>query len=303
MKKTLESFSSTQNVTVFRWVKRFFFVSVCKARRRRNWKKMSYDDNGDERENDERNCRLNPKGTKKRKKIYRTLFGGALDAHSPVPRRCEECAQFPTGDDVPNGTVGHSVANDHRDAFLKSPTGRTDLRVHSAETDTRLFAVLNGDGVFRAVRVDETGSFLGRRTGVNTVHVRHQNQEVGIDFTGQSGCKTVVVLDTDDTCKILVDHRWRWDGIVRVDDGHDIEADEFRDGRCQMAPSLFIVEIGFRHKDLSNLDAVLRKHGVVEAHQSRLTHSCCRSWLNHHIFAIVATVGLLLLSSSSSFKS
>lgn len=69
--------------------------------------------------------------------------------------------------------------------------------IHSAQSDPRLLSVLDADGVLRAVRVDESGTFLRRRTGVNAIHVRHEDQQIRLHFGRQTGGQTVVVLDAD----------------------------------------------------------------------------------------------------------
>lgn len=91
--------------------------------------------------------------------------------------------------------------------------------------------------------------------------------------------------------QIFIGHGWRRDGVVGVDDGYDVEADELGYSARQMASGVVVIEIGFGDQnlrnvatnwnwfklirlvhtgassDLSDFDTVLRKHGLVEGHE------------------------------------
>lgn len=71
--------------------------------------------------------------------------------------------------------------------------------------------------------------------------------------------------------QVFVGQWRRGNRVVGIYDGHNVEADELRHGAGQMAARFLVVEVRFRHQHLGDFHAVLREHGVVKAHQSRLT--------------------------------
>lgn len=48
----------------------------------------------------------------------------------------------------------------------------------------------------------------------------------------------------------MLDEHGRRHSVVGVDDGHNVEADQFGEGAEQVLASVFVVEIGFGDEDL-----------------------------------------------------
>jgi hypothetical protein len=78
---------------------------------------------------------------------------------------------------------------------------------------------------------------------------------------------------------LVDDEHWRHDGVVRVYDWHNIQANQLGQGAQEILSGLFVVQIWLCDQNLSNFDAILSKHGVVERHQARLTDGRRRSGL------------------------
>lgn len=72
--------------------------------------------------------------------------------------------------------------------------------------------------------------------------------------------------------RVVVVLGWWRDGVVSVDDGHDVEADELGERAEKIPLGLLVAEVGGGHQDLRQLDAVLSEHGVVQRHQAGLAH-------------------------------
>lgn len=68
----------------------------------------------------------------------------------------------------------------------------------------------------------------------------------------------------------LVVLRRRRHRVVRVDDRHDVHADQLGQRAEQIFARLVVVKIGFGDQHLGDLDAVLREHGVVQRHEAGL---------------------------------
>ena len=60
----------------------------------------------------------------------------------------------------------------------------THLALHSSPTNTRLSPELNLSDVLRVVGLDESRARLGRTTGVQTIYIREENEQVSFDGCG-----------------------------------------------------------------------------------------------------------------------
>lgn len=178
-----------------------------------------------------------------------------------------------------------SVANNDAHAPVQRPRGRTHFRVHSARSDLRLLAELNGVSVLRRVSVHQPGSVLPRGLVVDSVNVGHQNEQIGVDVRRQESRQAVIVPDGDPLFAgvLLLDEHRRRNGVVGVDDRDDVQADQLRQRAEEVFARVLVVEVGLRDQNLSDFDAILGEHRVVQRHQSRLTDGRGRSRLEQSV--------------------
>ena len=96
---------------------------------------------------------------------------------------------------------------------------------------------------------------------LNTLKINHQNNDlISIISKGPKGFLRERDFGIFMDClreaypsQIFVGHWWRGHSVVGVDDGNDVEADQFGDGAHQMASGVFVVEVGFGHQNLAKV--------------------------------------------------
>jgi len=59
----------------------------------------------------------------------RTVYCSRFDADAAAGGVGEECPQFAAADDVTDGVLRHSVADDHGDALVQGPARRSHLAI------------------------------------------------------------------------------------------------------------------------------------------------------------------------------
>ncbi len=104
---------------------------------------------------------------------------------------------------------------------------------------------------------------LARRPIVKTVHVRHDQQQVGVDEGGQAGGQAVVVVDADHALHVQLLAGLGRDGVVGVEDGDDVEVEQLLQGRLQVLARVLVVEVELVDENLAliNGQRTLHEHG------------------------------------------
>lgn len=198
----------------------------------------------------------------------------------------EKRSDFPSGHDALDGLFLGAVADDHRDAAIHRPEGGVDLGVHAAGAHLGLLPELDGTPVIGAEGVQHLRAVLPRRQIVDAIDVAHEDQQIRLDLGRQHRRQGIVVLDgyTSSAATagdFLVDVRRRRHRVVRVDDRHDIQADQLAQRAEEVLTRLLVVKVGLGHQHLGDLDSVLREHRVVEGHETRLAYRGGRSRFQH----------------------
>ena len=172
----------------------------------------------------------------------------------------ENGAEILAGNDAGDGVSPVAMRNDQRDAGPSADFSRVDFRFHTADAGDAVGATGEGFDFAGDFRDDRHELF---RAIEETVHVRENDKQVGIDERGRERTEPVIVAEFD---------FFDGDGVVFVDDRNDAPREQRVEGFAGAEVPGARFEVVVREENLGDVEIEFAENIAIERHEFALAN-------------------------------